>query len=183
MNPRNDDLSPDEIEQLLYQADQFVDSLFPQTEADVAEMETIFGSTSVELPERLRKPEAVLDRIIRRQEPVAQKPSPFGTLVTMLRTEKRLSIDQLARKTDLDADDLRQLESGHQAASPLAVTVLAEFFRLKPQKVMRMAGLTRESSALPRESLSVAACAKPNFDALDAQERAVFHALVKQLRK
>ena len=111
MNPRNDDLSPSEIEQLLYEADQFVDGLFPQTEADVAEMETMFGSTPVELPERLRKPEAVLERIIQ-QEPAAQKPSPFGTLVTMLRTEKKLSIDQLAQKTDLDAGDLRSLESG-----------------------------------------------------------------------
>jgi hypothetical protein len=182
MNPRNDDLTPSEIEQLLYEADQFVDGLFPQTEADVAEMETMFGSTPVELPERLRKPEAVLERIIQ-QEPAAQKPSPFGTLVTMLRTEKKLSIDQLAQKTDLDADDLRSLESGGHAASPLAVTVLAEFFRLQPHKVMRLAGLTRDSADLPSQSLSVAACAKPNFDALNPQERAIFHALVKQLRK
>lgn len=179
MNPRNDDLSPSEIERLLYEADQFVDGLFPQTEAEVAEMETIFGSTPVELPERLRKPETVLERIIA----VAQKPSPFGTLVTMLRTEKRLSINQLAQKTDLDADDLQRLESGNQAASPLAVAALAEFFRLHPQKVMRLAGLTRESADLPSESLAVAACAKPNFDELNTQERAIFHALVKQLRK
>ena len=48
---------------------------------------------------------------------------------------------------------------------------------------MRLAGLTRDSADLPRESLSVAACAKPNFDALNTQERAIFHALVKQLRK
>lgn len=64
----------------------------------------------------------------------------------MLRTEKKLSIDQLAQKTDLDADDLQRLESGSQAASPLAVAVLAEFFRLQPRKVMRLAGLTRESA-------------------------------------
>ncbi len=182
MNPRNDDLSPNDIEHLLFQADQFIDDLFPQSEADIVEMETMFGSTPVDLPERLRNPEDVLERIIQ-QEAASPKPSPFGSLVTMLRTEKRLSIDQLAHKTDLDADDLRCLESGGLPASPLAVTVLAEFFRLQPQKVMRLAGLTRESADLPRETLSVAACAKPNFDELNSQERAMFHALVKQLRK
>lgn len=182
MNPRNEGLSTSDIERLLYQADQFIDGLFPQSEADVVEMETMFGSTPVELPERLRKPTEVLERIIS-QEAAVPKPSPFGTLVTMLRTEKRLSIDQLAQKTDLDADDLRCLEAGSLPASPLAVAVLAEFFRLQPQKVMRLAGLTRESAELPQETLSVAACAKPNFDQLSPQERALFHALVKQLRK
>jgi transcriptional regulator with XRE-family HTH domain len=183
MCPRNDDLSPSEIERLLYSADQFIDGLFPQTEADIAEMQTMFGSTPVELPERLREPEAVLDRIIQ-QETDNQTTSPFGTLVTMLRTEKKLSIDQLARKTDLDAEDLRCVESGGKAASPLAVAVLAEFFRLQPQKVMRLAGLTRESDDVSRdESLAVAACAKPNFDSLTSQERTMFRALVKQLRK
>lgn len=182
MCPRNDDLSPSEIERLLYSADQFVDGLFPQTEADIAEMQTMFGSTPVELPERLREPEAVLDRII--QETATPKPSPFGTLVTMLRTERKLSIDQLAQKTELDADDLRCVESGHKAASPLAVAVLAEFFKLQPQKVIRLAGLTRDSDDLSvNESLAVAACAKPNFDSLTSQERATFRAFVKQLRK
>ncbi len=36
MNTRKDDLSPSEIERLLYESNQFVDSLFPQSEADVA---------------------------------------------------------------------------------------------------------------------------------------------------
>jgi hypothetical protein len=45
-----------------------------------------------------------------------------------------------------------------------------------------MAGLTREPADLLHEPLSVAACAKPNFDALTAEEKSLFHALVKQLR-
>ncbi len=182
MNTRKDYLSPSEIERLLYDADQFVDSLFPQTEADVAEMQAMFGSTPIELPERLREPKLVLERIIERER-AAPKPSAFGKLVTMLRTENKLSIEQLAQRIDLDAEDLQNIESGANAASPLAVTVLAEFFKLQPQKIMRMTGLTRESSDRPQsEILSVAACAKPNFDSLDSQERAMFHALVKQLR-
>lgn len=181
MNTRKNDPSPDEIERLLYAADQFVDGLFPQTESDVAEMQSMFGSTPVELPEQLRNPNLVLGRIIQREHATLQ-PTSFGKLITMLRTEQRLSLTQLAQLTDLEYEDLQDIESGKASASPMAVTVLSQFFNLQPQKAMRMAGLIRESASQPHETLSVAACAKPNFEALDQQERAVFHALVKQLR-
>lgn len=182
MNTRKNDPSPAEVERLLYEADQFVDGLFPQTDSDVAEMELMFGSTPVELPEQLRRPELVLERIIQREAATPQS-TAFGKLITMLRTEQKLSVAQLAQKTDLDCDELQDIESGKASASPMSVTVLAQFFKLQPQKAIRMAGLTRESTdELPGESLSVAACAKPNFQALDQQERATFHALVKRLR-
>lgn len=182
MNTPKNNLSPSEIERLLYDADQFVDSLFPQTESEVAEMQAMFGSTPVELPERLRNPESVLEQIIEKQQ-AAPIPTAFGKLITMLRTEKRLTVAQLAQRIDLDTEDLQNIESGTTEASPMAVTVLAEFFKLQQEKMMRIAGLTRESTEHPQsEILSVAACAKPNFDSLDGQERAAFHALVKKLR-
>ena len=45
MNTRKNELSPSEIERLLYESNQFVDGLFPQSETDVSEMEAMFGST------------------------------------------------------------------------------------------------------------------------------------------
>lgn len=183
MTTHKNELSPDEIERLLYEADQFVDGLFPQSEAEVAEMQLMFGSTPVELPEKLRNPQSVLERIIERESAKAPQPTAFGKLITMLRTEQKLSLAQLAQKTDLDGQDLEDIESGKASASPMAVTVLSQYFRLQPQKAIRLAGLTREAAdQLPGETLSVAACAKPNFEALDSQERALFHALVKRLR-
>lgn len=181
MNTRKNNLSPSEIERLLYESDQFVDGLFPRSEADVAEMQAMLGSTPVELPERLREPEAVLERIIKNGS-AAPRPTAFGKLITMLRTEKRLSIDSLAQKVDFDVEELEKLEQGRLAASPLAVTVLAEFFGLQPQKAIRLAGLARESAGPLCETLSVAACAKPNFDTLTPEEKSLFHAFVKQLR-
>ncbi len=144
-------------------------------------MQAMFGSTPVELPNRLREPEAVLERIIKKDS-ATPKPTAFGKLITMLRTEKKLSLDSLAQKVDLDVEDLEKLEQGRIAASPLAVTVLAEFFGLQPQKTIRMAGLARESAGPLYETLSVAACAKPNFDTLTPEEKSLFHAFVKQLR-
>lgn len=182
MNTRKSDPSLEELERLLYEADQFVCGLFPQTESEVAEMQLMFGSTRVELPEQLRDPQAVLERIVQREQPVFE-PTPFGKLITMLRTEQKLSLAQLAQKTNLDAEDLENIESGKGPVTPMAVSVLAQFFRLQLHKAKRMAGLTREATGQsPDEALSVAACAKPNFDALDHREREMFHALVKQLR-
>lgn len=63
MNTRKKDLSPSEIEQLLYESDQFLDGIFPQSEAEVSELQTMFGTTPVELPERLRDSKEVLKRI------------------------------------------------------------------------------------------------------------------------
>lgn len=184
MRPSHDDPSPREIERKLYDADQFLDGLFPQSESEVAETMAMFGTTPIQLPEHLRNAKAVLERIEQR-EPVAAKPSAFGKLVIMLRTEKKLSIEQLAQRTDLDVDDLRRIESeSGNVASPLAVSVLANYFQLQLPKVIRLAGLARESRDPSQDGpLSVAACAKPNFDSLTPQERRLFHAFVKQLRQ
>lgn len=181
MNTSKNDLSPSEIEQLLYESDQFLDGIFPQSEVEVSELQTMFGTTPVELPERLRDSKEVLERILKKEDE-APKSTAFGKLIKMLRTEKKLSIESLANKVDLNAQDLQQLESGHTTASPLVATVLAEYFKLQPQKVIQIAGLTRESVNPMHESLYVAACAKPNFDALTSDEKNMFHAFVKQLR-
>src|SRR6185436_6054434 len=92
MNPSRDHLSPSEIERQLYEAEQFLDGLFPQTADEVRETLAMLGTTPVELPERLREPDAVFDRMIEKQQ-AQREPSAFGTLLTMLRTEKRLSIE------------------------------------------------------------------------------------------
>ena len=184
MNPSRDHLSPSEIERQLYESEQFLEGLFPQTADEVRETQAMFGTTPVQLPERLREPKAVLDRIVQTDR-MQREPTAFGKLVTMLRTEKRLSIEQLADKTDLDAEDLRKIESEPgNTASPFAVSTLAEYFKLQPSNVMRLAGLTRDSQVTSLQGLlSVAACAKPNFDSLSREEKELFYELVKQLRR
>lgn len=184
MNPSRDHLSPGEIERQLYEAEQFLDGLFPQTADEVRETLAMFGTTPVELPERLQEPDAVFDRMIEKQK-AQTEPTAFGKLVTMLRTQKKLSIDQLAAKTELDAGDLRKLETvPGSVPSPLTVSTIAEYFKLERQNVMRLAGMTRDAKTpVLQKVLSVAAYAKPNFDSLTPKEQACFHALVEKLRE
>ncbi len=184
MNPSRDQLSPGEIERQLYEAEQFLEDLFPQTVDDVREMLAMFGTTPVELPECLREPDAVFERMIEKQQ-TQQDPGAFSKLLAMLRAEKKLSTEQLAAKTNLDADDLRTIETvPGTRASPLTVLAIAEYFKLEPRAVMRLAGLIRDAkSSVQRRALSVAACAKPNFDSLTPKEKACFHTLVERLRE
>lgn len=183
MNPSREPLSPSEIERQLFEADQFLAGLFPQTADEVRETLAMFGSTPVPLPDRLREPEAVFERMIEQQH-AQTEPTAFGKLLTMLRTEKKLSIEQLAAKTNLDAGDLRSIETvPGSKASPFTVSTLAEYFKLEPRQVMRLAGLTRDAKAVEyQKALSVAACAKPTFDSLTSQQKACFHAFVEELR-
>ncbi len=184
MNPSRDKLSPSEIERQLYEADQFLNGLFPQTADEVRETLAMFGTTPVELPEQLSEPNVVFDCMIEKQQ-AQQEPSAFGTLLTLLRTQKKLSIEQLAATTDLDIGDLRRIETTPGSKpSPLTVSSIAEYFKLEPCNVMRLAGLTRDAKTPGlQKALSVAACAKPNFDSLTLEQRACFHTFVEQLRK
>ena len=184
MEPSRDSLSASEVERQLYEAAQFVDGLFPQSEDEIKELQSMFGTTPITLPESLREPNAVLKRIIDAEDE-QKEPTEFGCLITMLRTEKKLSVEQLATKVALSPETISSIESDpNTVATPFAATALAEYFQLQPQSVIRLAGLTRESSTNSCEpALSVAACAKPNFESLTRAEKDLFHQLVKRLRK
>ncbi len=184
MRPIFERESPRNIERRLHQANQALNEAIAQTPEDVREMEVMFGSTPRVLPEALRDADKVLARI-KQNDNESHIPTAFGKLITLLRTEKRLSVEQLAAKTDLDTEDIVEIEScGSCDAEPMVVSVLAGFFKLPPRKLQQLAGLTRASSHHElSESLGIAACAKPDFDKLTKQEQKLFHQWVKQLRR
>lgn len=184
MPTRNKDITPAEMESQLHDADRYLNELLPRSEEDIREAIQMYGTTPVDVPERLRSGKDVLARI-KQQDTSSGEPSEFGKLITMLRTKKKLTIERLAEKTDLDADELQQIEkSCEDVAGPLAVAELSKFFKLNLRKVERIAGLTqqREGSDLDC-SLSFAASASGNFADLSSTDKKVFHQIVKQLRK
>jgi len=184
MHQTNDSNSPNNVEQTLYEANDTLNQLVAQTPQDVQEMEAMFGTTQYELPASLRDASTVLERIIQSAE-ASRSPTAFGQLVSLMRTKRKLTIEQLAEKTDLDVDELHEIETCPDVIpEPMAVSVLATFFKLAPKKVQRLAGLVRESvDDELTESLGIAAGAKPEFSQLSKQERKLFHQWVKYLRK
>jgi transcriptional regulator with XRE-family HTH domain len=181
MQPKNDRLT--KIEQALHESEQFVDDLFPKDECEVADFQAMFGDTPMELPERLREPLEVLGRI-EKKDSSTNGPTEFGKVLKFLRTEKGLTIEQLASKTELDVDELKMIESSPSAPSPLMVCLLAQYFRFNQSKLDRLAGLTwQNTDSTLRTELCVAACSKTNFNELTRAEKLAFHQFVKQLRK
>ena len=178
-NPKEKTPHPEQ-ERELYEADRYVDSLFPQTPEDVTEAEMVFGSTEVELPVKLRSSKVVFE-LIMAKEKAKKESAAFGNMLRMLRTENKLSIQSLAKKTDLDPQELTEIESGEcKEISPLVVSVIARYFKLATQKLSQMANLTRPSIVSDSEdALFIAACAKPEFDQLTTDEMQVFRLWLK----
>jgi transcriptional regulator with XRE-family HTH domain len=180
MNTPNDKTPHSDLERELYEADRYIDSLFPQTPEEVAEAEMLFGSTEVELPEKLRSSKMVFDSIVAKEK-AKKESAAFGNMLRMLRTESKLSIQALAKRTDLDPLELEEIESGNcKAISPLVVSVIARHFKLATQKLSQIANLTRPSAVNDcDDALFIAACAKPEFDQLSSDEIKVFRLWLK----
>ena len=184
MPTRNKNITPAEMERQLHEADRYLSELLPRSEEEIREAMQMHGTTPVDLPKRLQSGEEVLAKI-KQQETSSAEPSEFGKLIIMLRTKKRLTIESLAEKTDLDADELKQIESSSEdVAGPLAVAELSKFFNLNIRKVERIAGLTHKRDGRDLDcSLSFAASASNTFSELSSTDKKVFHQIVKQLRK
>ena len=176
--------TPRNIERRLYEANRALDDVIAQTSEAVLEMEAMFGSTPRTLPEALRNASKVLERI-KQDEQGKNTPKVFGKVITLLRTEKGLTPEQLAWKTGLDVEEILEVESGGNCdVEPMIVSVLADYFKLQPRKLQKLAGLTQESNNSDwAGALGIAACAKPEFDKLSREEKKLFYQWVKQLRR
>lgn len=183
MPTRNKDITPAEMERKLHDADRYLDELLPQNEEDIREAMQMFGTTPVNVPERLQSGKEVLERI-KKQEPEDSEPSAFGKLLMFLRTKKKLSIQQLSELTGICMEEIEQIEvNPTYQAKPFTISVIARHFRLQPQKLAKVARATRVADeAYTDQALQVAACAKPVFNELTRQEKRVFQQFLKQLK-
>jgi len=183
MPTRNKKITPAEMEKKLHKADLYLNALLPQNEEELREAMQMYGTTPVNVPERLRSGKKVLEKI-KQQEPKDSEPSAFGKLLMFLRTKNNLSIQQLSELTGICLEEIEQIEADSACqAKPFAISVLAKYFRLQPQKLAKVARATRVADeAYTDQALQVAACAKPVFNELTRQEKRVFQQFLKQLR-
>ena len=74
----------------------------------------------------------------------------FGKLIHLLRENMRLSLEQLASKTDIDVNELRQVESDPLfSPDPRTVHYLAAFFDLSKKKLFQLLPKKKNSSLGP----------------------------------
>ncbi|WP_144536962.1 helix-turn-helix transcriptional regulator [Bacillus thuringiensis] len=73
----------------------------------------------------------------------------LGTFLKSERNKKKLSLEKVAKAIGVSASYIHRLENGDRKNPSIAVLEqLCEFFSLNPQKVLKMAGLSKESTIL-----------------------------------
>ncbi len=107
----------------------------------------------------------------------------FQGVVSGLRKEKGLRIDQFAKKAEIDRDDVVALERDvDYKPTPLILYKLSKFYKISQHKLAVLAGAIRDiPSGLQKEASSFAAKSE-SFSKLTDQERQTLDEFVKFLK-
>ncbi len=137
-------------EQALFEAMRRAGAIIPQTVEDLRVARKSVDIDSVELPERIRDPRAMLDRVKaveaeRLETGTDDTPHVFGHLIEMLRRKKGLNLEQLAKRARINIQELERIEAEEYfEPKPRTVLQLAEFFRIRPDPLLRLANLKQQ---------------------------------------
>lgn len=115
-------------------------------------------------------------------EPAKTKaPRVFGRLVRLARRAKRLSVEELARRADLDIVEVLDVEQHEETVpTPRTVYQLAQVLEIPPEKLTEVAGLAEPRAEVNKAALRFAARSEPTAD-LSAVEREALEEFVKVL--
>lgn len=107
----------------------------------------------------------------------------FHIVIRGLRRGKGLGIEDLARRIDVDPEELRALERGsYTRPQPRTLYKLSQFFDVSPQRLMQLAGAVREVPDDVREHASRFAACSESFAKLSSEERKLLDEFVKFLK-
>lgn len=111
-------------------------------------------------------------------------PYVFRTFMQFLRREKGLTLDELARETDLPREELAALEQQESfQPSPRTVYQLSRFYRLSPAKLAALAGASGQPADEVREPAYRFAAMSEQFSKLSKEERRALKELVGVLKE
>ena len=108
----------------------------------------------------------------------------FSRLARGLRLDRKLSYEELARRADVDPEQLRSVEEDPCFQTPPRTLVqLAEFYELPPKRFLILAGAIREQAVdLEREAVQFAA-QSASFEVLSGEQKRLLHDFVRQLKE
>ncbi|MGH7138250.1 MAG: helix-turn-helix domain-containing protein [Pirellulales bacterium] len=119
-------------------------------------------------------------------EPSGAAPSvartAFAKLIELRRRERRLTVEQLAQRADIDLGEVVGLERGDECTpEPRTVYKLAAVLDLPEAKLMQLSGLTKpKDSRFAQEAVRFAARSEP-VDKLSREEHEALEEFVKFL--
>lgn len=112
------------------------------------------------------------------------RPYVFRTFLHLLRRSRGLTLEGLARETDVPREELAAIEQeeGHRP-SPRTVYQLGRFYRLSPEKLAALAGATTQPADEIREPAHRFAAMSEGFSDLSKEEKRALDELVGALRE
>lgn len=106
----------------------------------------------------------------------------FATFVWLARRNKRLTVEQLAERLAVEADEVRTIESDPAyQARPRTIASIAAFFELPTSEVMKLAGAAVSNDASFAPAMKFAAHSD-EISALTKEEQALLRDFISFLR-
>lgn len=106
----------------------------------------------------------------------------FGKFVNLKRRQRGLSVEELARRADIDAGEVLLIEEDpYHAVEPRTVYKLALCFSVPQHRLMQLAGLTRERDPGFQSAALKFAARSEGMQKLSADESAALEAFIEVL--
>jgi transcriptional regulator with XRE-family HTH domain len=107
----------------------------------------------------------------------------FGSLLRLERRQRKLTVSELAKRLDVDEDELRNIEHDPRyKARPRTILSIANYFELPPKEMMKLAGAASANDGRFIESAMRFAAHSDDMGALTKEEKQLLQDFVAFLR-
>jgi ribosome-binding protein aMBF1 (putative translation factor) len=121
-------------------------------------------------------------RVVQHPEDEFVETHSFGTLVVMLRRDRMLSVEELAKEARISAADILNIEvDPNYVPNPGAVHQLAEYFHIPQRSLLKLANATIVHNDRLREAAVRFAAGSSQVMKLSREERAALTEFVELL--
>ncbi len=108
----------------------------------------------------------------------------FGVLVSLARRSKTLSVNQLAGKLSVEADEIQQIEHNPAySARPRTISKIASFFDLPMAELMKLAGAAVSNDETFRTKAMKFAAHSDDMSTLTSEEQEMLKSFIRFLRE
>ena len=108
----------------------------------------------------------------------------FGMLVRLARRSKKLTVEQLAEKLSVDADEIQQIERDPAYhARPRTISNIARFFDLPLTELMKLAGAAVSNDDVFRTKALKFAAHSDDMSILTDEEQNMLRSFIRFLRE
>lgn len=112
-----------------------------------------------------------------------QRALAFGAFVRLERRNNTMTVAELAKALDIEEEELREIEHDPQyRARPRTILGIAQYFKLPPKKVMKLAGAAASNDECFTQRAMKFAAHSDDIGTLNEEEKQLLRSFVEFLR-